>query len=69
MAQQPDWSQRGYCYAPDDTAVPPQPTPQEQNEVKEGAYYATSKTIVQPLTPAQLKRDREGDYYAPSNSK
>jgi hypothetical protein len=46
----------------------PQQTPQEQNEVKEGDYYAPAKTIVQPLTPGQLRRDREGDYYAPANS-
>jgi hypothetical protein len=67
MAQQPNWSQPGDYYAPENTAVPP--SPREQSEIKEGDYYAPSKTIVQQPTAGRLKQDREGDYYAPVNSK
>jgi hypothetical protein len=37
--------------------------------VKEGDYYAPSKTTVQHPNPEELKQDREGDYYAPLKSK
>jgi hypothetical protein len=41
---------------------------QSTDIIKQGDYYAPSRTVVQRTTPQELTEARQGDYYAPSNS-
>jgi hypothetical protein len=42
------------------------PTPQQLNELRQGDYYAPSKTIVQQASPQEQNAFREGDFYGPT---
>jgi len=43
-----------------------QPSRQELSAIRQGDYYAPSKTVVQQATPQQRAAFREGDFYAPA---
>jgi hypothetical protein len=64
LAQQPDWSQPGDYYAPENATVP-QLTRRQRYLFQHGDYYAADRTIMQRPTPRQLYLFRHGDYYAP----
>lgn len=37
----------------------------QQNQTKQGDYYAPTQTQVQNPSQAKIQKDKEGDYYAP----
>ena len=41
---------------------------QSTDLIKQGDYYASTHTVVQPATPQELNGFKQGDYYAPSNT-